>query len=254
MKALILRFDAPMLSFGAVMVDQHGFIDRFPGTAMLCGLIANALGWNHDASAELQELQERIVYAARWDIPPKRLVDYHTVDLGQPKMIGYANLGGPKGGWTTRGVVEWRDGASGLGIHQRYRHYWVDGVMTVALGLLGTDEPDLEQVKNALCYPARPLFLGRKTCLPARPLLDQNRPIIEGKDILDILCRTPVIRRATGSLQKFEACWPADVESPYQKTVRRVYDRRDWANQLPAGSTLRAEGVIEEVRYATAHG
>jgi len=33
------------------------------------------------------------------------------------------------------------------------------------------------------------------------------------------------------------------------------YDLRDWANGIPAGSTMRAEGLIEEVRYATtAHG
>lgn len=257
MRALILRFDAPMMSFGTVMVDQHGFVDRFPGTAMLCGLVANALGWNHGEFSELQDLQDRIVYAARWDVPPKRLIDYHTVDLGQPKMVGYAQLkrpGDPKGGWTTRGEVEWRGGASRVGTHQRYRHYWIDGLMTVAFSLRGTDKPDLSQIVEALTYPARPLFLGRKTCLPARPLLDSETPIMEGEDILDILRRAPAMKRPGSSPQKYEACWPADVESPYTRTVRRVYDLRDWANQIPAGSTLRAEGIIEEVRYAAIHG
>ena len=46
MRALVLRFDAPLMSFGGVMVDQHGVIDRFPGTAMLTGLLANALHTN----------------------------------------------------------------------------------------------------------------------------------------------------------------------------------------------------------------
>jgi len=50
MKALVLRLDAPMMSFGGVMVDQHGVIDRFPGVALLTGLIANALGWHHGAT------------------------------------------------------------------------------------------------------------------------------------------------------------------------------------------------------------
>lgn len=257
MRALVLRFDAPMVSFGAVMVDQHGFIDRFPGTAMLCGLVANALGWNHNEFSKLQDLQDRIVYAARWDVPPKRLVDYHTVDLGQPKMVGYARLekrGDPGGAWTTRGEVEWRGGASRVGTHQRYRHYWTDGLMTVALGVRGTHEPDLSQIGEALIYPARPLFLGRKTCLPARPLLDCETPIMEGEDILDVLCRASVMKRTGNSLQKYEACWPAGVESPYTRTVRRVYDLRDWANQIPAGSTIRAEGMIEVVGYAAIHG
>jgi len=47
MKALILRLDAPLMSFGGVMIDQHGFIERFPGTSLLTGLVANALGWGH---------------------------------------------------------------------------------------------------------------------------------------------------------------------------------------------------------------
>ncbi|WP_324669367.1 type I-E CRISPR-associated protein Cas5/CasD [Geochorda subterranea] len=44
MRALVMRFDAPLVSFGSVLVDQHGFIDLFPGTSMLTGLVANALG------------------------------------------------------------------------------------------------------------------------------------------------------------------------------------------------------------------
>jgi CRISPR-associated Cas5-like protein len=37
MDILLLRFDAPLMSFGGVMVDQHGPTDRFPGLAMLTG-------------------------------------------------------------------------------------------------------------------------------------------------------------------------------------------------------------------------
>ncbi|RME81328.1 MAG: type I-E CRISPR-associated protein Cas5/CasD [Caldilineae bacterium] len=252
MRALVLRLDAPLMSFGGVMIDQHGFIERFPGTSLLTGLVANALGWRHGDFDRLQALQGRIEYAARWDVPPQRLVDYHTVDLGQPKMVGYADLkkkGDPKGGWTTRGKVEWRDGASGLGTHIRYRHHWADGMMTVALALLGRNEPNLEDVHRALAHPARPLFLGRKACLPARPLLDPE-PIREGVDLFAILRSVPRWDRF-GQIQteagKMEACWPAHLGMPYgaRGEIRRVYDLRDWPNQLPAGSRERAEGVLE---------
>lgn len=241
MRALILRLDAPLLSFGAVMVDHHGVIDRFPGTAMLTGLIANALGWHHQDSDSLQTLQDRIQYAARWDVRPQHVIDYHTVDLGQEKM--------KHSGWTTRGVPEHRDGGpdAKFGTHIRLRHYWADGLMTCALTLSGDDRPTLGEVQRALEKPARPLFLGRKTCLPARPLLDPNTPIAEGKDLLAILKQIPFWNRAGQEVfasELLEACWPAELGVSERGQVRRVYDLRDWANQLPAGSRERAEGLL----------
>ncbi|MFW6082837.1 MAG: type I-E CRISPR-associated protein Cas5/CasD [Chloroflexota bacterium] len=241
MKALVLRLDGPMMSFGAVMVDHHGYIDRFPGTSMLCGLIANALGWDHSDVDRLQALQERIRFAARWDVSPERVIDYHTVDLGQCRMR--------EEGWTTRGEPEHRAGgtAGKSGTHERYRHYWNDGVMTLALGLTEGDRPSLEEVKTALERPARPLFLGRKSCLTSRPLLDPETPLAEGNNVLTILRRAPVWTRAgvpARSNGKLEACWPAEIEGGERKHIRRVYDLRDWPNQLPAGGRWRAEGLI----------
>ena len=240
-RALVLRFDAPMMSFGSVLVDQHGFIHLFPGQAMLTGLLANALGWHHGDFDRLTRLQERLEYAARWDVPPQRLVDYHTVDLGQPKMA--------QAGWTTRGTPEHRDGgqAAKFGTHQRYRHYWTDGLMTVALTVRGDEEPTLEQVHKALRRPARPLFLGRKTCLPARPLLDPHQPVLEGLDVRTILRSVPVWDRAgvpTQPAQDPIGCWPAELGVGARGRVRRVFDLRDWLNQLPAGSRWRAEGPL----------
>ncbi|MGD2076711.1 MAG: type I-E CRISPR-associated protein Cas5/CasD [Gammaproteobacteria bacterium] len=239
MKALILRLDAPLVSFGGVMIDQHGVIDRFPGHALLTGLIGNALGWRHGDGERLQALQARLRLAARWDVAPTRIVDYHTVDLGQAKMC--------KEGWTTRGVTEHRDGgtAAKFGTHQRYRHYWADGLMTTALTLVGDDEPTLDQVHQALQRPARPLFIGRKTCLPARPLLDPARPILEGETPQEILARIPLWQR-DGTVdqvaRQVEACWTAgEGEGEYN----RVADRRDWISNLPAGSTVRIEGLLE---------
>jgi len=242
MKALILRLDGPMMSFGGVLIDQHGFIDRFPGQAMLVGLIGNALGWRHRDFDCLQALQQRIWYAARWDVVPQRWIDYQTVDLGQPKMSSP--------GWTTRGEPEHRKGdeKNKKGTHQRFRHYWVDGLMTVALALKTQGEPDLKAIEQALRHPSRPLFLGRKTCLPARPLLDPEAPLREGVDPLDILRRTPRLgrdglKRPFGSM---EACWPGEIKYRERAEERIVYDLRDWVNQLPAGGRFRCEGLIKE--------
>lgn len=241
MKALILRLDAPLMSFGGVMIDQHGFIERFPGTSLFTGLIGNALGWRHGDFHNLQSLQDRIQYAARWDVQPERIVDYHTVDLGQPRMCDP--------GWTTRGVPEHRRGGDAKrGTHIRYRYYWADGLMTVALTLTGDDEPDLESICVALERPARPLFIGRKACLPSRPILDPD-PIREGSDLLAILQAVPCWDRRgrhQDTETRMEACWPAELGFPdgTQGEIRRVYDLRDWPNQLHVGNRERAEGVI----------
>ncbi len=237
MRALILRFDAPMISFGSVLVDQHGFTDHFPGLSMLTGLVGNALGWHHCDFDKLQELQNRIDFAARWDVRPDRFIDYHTVDLGSPKMC--------KPGWTTRGKTEPKRGRKGT--HLRYRHYLVDGLMTVALGLVAKGTPDLDEIRKALENPARPLFIGRKTCLPARPFIDPFDPIVEGADLITILEKTPVWDRKgvpERMPQRSWACWTPPEGAGDTGGSRLIYDLRDWHNQLPAGSRWRAEGMI----------
>ncbi len=226
-----------MVSFGTTLVDQNGFIDRFPGLSMLVGLLANAMGWDHTEVDKLSSLQNRLVYAARWDAAPEHLVDYHTADLGQTKMQDPF--------WTTQGVPERRaGGTAGHATHQRYRHYWADGLMTVVMGLSTDGEPTLSRIVSALRRPERPLFWGRKTCLPARPLLDPESPVAEGVDVLDILAKVEIWDRSGTPARDNaprEACWPLELSGG---TVRQISDTRDWANQLVTGSRGRREGLV----------
>jgi len=240
MNIVILRFDAPLMSFGGVMVDQHGVIDRYPGQSFLSGLFGNAFGYRHGDSDLLNKLQSRIEYAARWDVNPEKIVDYHTVDLGQEKM--------KEGGWTTRGFPEHRSGGpeAKLGTHQRYRHYWANGIMTVAATLLGDDEPSVSALAQALTEPARPLFLGRKTCLPSTPLLVE---MVTKDDVLSALRNVPpVSHNGRAGAKQMEACWPERLKAiSAQHRQVRVYDQRDWKNQLHSGSRVRIEGTIEVI-------
>jgi CRISPR system Cascade subunit CasD len=237
MDILLLRFDAPLMSFGGVMVDQHGPTDRFPGLAMLTGLLANALGYRHGEFERLQALQARIHFAARWDLEPEHIIDYHTVDLGQEKMH-YP-------GWTTRGKPEHRAGSTSakFGTHIRYRHYWANGVMSLALTLDGEGTPSLDELEAALRQPARPLFLGRKTCLPAAPLLLTR---IQAPNVLEALRHCPLHPRATRSGDKtLAACWPTDISGGVQARIVSCHDQRDWRNQIHTGRRDHYEGRIE---------
>lgn len=233
MDCLMLRFDAPLMSFGGVVVDHNHPVDRFPGLAMLTGLLANALGWHHRDVARLQALQARLRFAARWDCPPERLLDYQTVDLGQEHLDGT--------GWTTRSVREDRgSGAATSGTHIRLRHYWANGVLTLALALDGDTAPTLDELEQALRAPARPLFLGRKACLPAAPLF-LARSTAESLRLA--LAQEPLASRATAKPEhKLQACWP---EGDGEGESREVYDVRDWGNQMHLGSRRMTHGYLE---------
>jgi CRISPR system Cascade subunit CasD len=232
MDCLILRFDAPLMSFGGVMVDQHNPTDLFPGLALITGLMANALGWHHRDADRLDALQGRLRFAARWDVAPDRLLDYHTVDLGQDFLCDT--------GWTTRGAREDRKGGTASqGTHIRYRHYLANGLATVAVTLADDADPDLAALELALRAPARPLFLGRKACLPAAPILVERRAADTLKAALEAAPAIPG-RTAGGQLL---ACWPVD-DGREGGNVVEVYDRRDWRNQLHTGSRRMVHGHL----------
>lgn len=235
MEALVLRFDAPLMSFGDVAVDNYGFTARFPGSSMLTGLLGNALGYRHGDALVLGLLQSRLQFAARCDRPGTRLIDYQTADLSQDSL---------QVGWTTRGYRERREGGSASQETTiRYRHYLSDAVFTVALALAPADgTPTLIDAEGALRSPARPLFIGRKSCLPSMPILVERQG---GGTLREILRAVPAIEHR-GSPPPWPALWPAD-DDDRAETSRLValYDDRDWSNQIHTGRRWMREGVID---------
>lgn len=235
---LVLRFDAPLMSFGGVLVDNVGTLDEFPGQAMITGLCANALGYEHVLFDELQELQRCVCFAARIDRAGEMLTDYQTVDLGQTDRFGHEWM---QAGWTSCGRVEGREGGpAGKGTHIRYRRYWADRVVTICLGMAPGAGASLDLVRNALRAPARPLFLGRKCCLPSTPVFHDS---IEASDVLDGLARVPPVRR--GGRQKLPACWPAELGPRDGARLVRVTDERDWKNQAHVGRRRVYHGYLD---------
>jgi len=75
MDVLLLRLEAPLMSFGAVMIDKRGVIQRYPALSAVCGLLANALGFHHRDTDALERLQQRLRYACREDRRGERLRD-----------------------------------------------------------------------------------------------------------------------------------------------------------------------------------
>lgn len=236
---LLLRFDAPLMSFGGVAVDEHGVTAPFPGLSLLTGLLANALGWDHRESSALERLQERIRCGARCDRPGEALEDYQTVDLGQAFL---------RHAWTTRGAPSSRGGGSAsTGTHIRHRHYWADSIFTIAVSLDPIAEsPDVAELARALANPQRPLFLGRKPCLPAAPLLLGRLNANSLREAL-VLAPMPEALRIRNPEQPCAAWWPADEDHPPTLEGGRlipVFDRRDWANQVHTGRRMVWAGTV----------
>ncbi|MBK8265655.1 MAG: type I-E CRISPR-associated protein Cas5/CasD [Nannocystis sp.] len=232
---LLLRFDAPMMSFGTVTVDAIGHTAAFPGRSLLAGLLGNALGWDHRDADALTRLQARILHAVRRDRGGEIRTDYQTVDLGQPFLLDEV-------AWTTWGRLDTRGGSSEnkVGTHIRHRDYLVDSAFTIALTLDPADEvPDLSALEAALQRPARPLFIGRKNCLPAERIL-----IARGRSatLVDAVRDAPA--RPKGQTRLW---WPEREGERRDLHGHRITftDERDWHNQIHVGTYAMYEGHFE---------
>ncbi len=239
MDVLILRLDAPIMSFGAPIIDRHGKVQAYPALSMISGLLANALGYDHGDFNKLESLQHRLRYASRQDRAGQEIRDYQTVDLSQEFMLD-------QNAWTTQGWLDQRKGGpSSRGTHIRLRDYLADSVHTVALTLDPADEkPTLDDLAQALEFPERPLFIGRKTCLPASPLF-VNR--MECESLTEALQKAPLSSRAD-QRDRFPAWWPVEQNGDQQPRAdfeQPVTDRRDWKNQIHVGERWIAQGEIE---------
>jgi CRISPR system Cascade subunit CasD len=240
MKTILLRFEAPLISFGAPIVDRFGVIQPYPALSMLTGFIANALGYRHQDFAKLEDLQNRLVYAVRQDKPGQRLRDYQTVNLGASYM--HDDLA-----WTTAGFLEDRKGGTASSsTHERIRDYWADASYTVAISLQPNDRaPTLDQIEQALQRPERPLFIGRKNCLPACPVFLET---LTAASVLDALKKFPLPVYSAGGGQKCRcyAWWPADIEVNEPEKFP-ASDKRDWRNQIHLGQRWITRGTIDVV-------
>ena len=247
MRHLILCLEAPLMSFGGEMIDNLGVIRPFPAASMLTGLFANALGWRRIERERHQRLQKRLVFAARIDHEPAdgyAMTDYQTALL-------YAD----DEGWTTRGRPEGRNRDSpsfrpiGLNgpkarTYQRYRDYYADMRVTVALRLDPPGEsPTLDDLAAALDEPARPLFIGRKPCLPSARLFGGFE---DASDALAALLAVPLPDDAD-TTRPVRMQWPGrgvvvpDVVSERRRAM--LTDQRNWVSGLHGGGRPVVEGT-----------
>ena len=220
----ILRFEAPMMSFGAPIVSEEGLIQPFPALSMMTGLLANALGYDRREAEKHERLQRAIAYAVREDVPGEKIVDYQTVDLGSPHMMAYGSKKDSVA-WTTWGRLDQRAGSnSSRGTAQRNREYWADAQYTIALHVVGMSADDIE---TALTRPERPLFIGRQPCLPAARIFQGSVEASSPREALRMPSTIPTDDEGNEVVPT--RIWHESGDG------KPVTDARDWANQIHVG-------------------
>ena len=232
--SLIINLEAPMLSYGSTAVDNIRPSEDFPGRALITGLLANALGWTRQEHQKTQRLQERISHAARNEATGpggnQPLHDFHTASLGRYDTA-----------WSTTGIPETRAGSE-----QTYNspvlrrtEYRADLRTLAALTLDNPAEhPTLEELAQALQYPARTLFIGRKTCLPSGMIY---AAIKEAETATEALSLLP----SRSGLDHDPVQWDGDShhESVTKTGELWVNDLRDWRNGVHTGQRLVNTGL-----------
>ncbi len=250
MRHLILNLESPLMAFGGETIDNYGVIRPFPAASMLTGLFANALGWRRIEQERHQRLQDRLVFAARIDREPAggvRMTDYQTVKMGDSVDL-FVRRTHWVIGWTTRRTPDERAGAlgavgSGPFTHQRWRDYYADMRVTVALRLQPDDEsPTLDELAAALQEPARPLFIGRKPCLPSVSLFAD---FADGDTALAALLAIPPAEPARGQ-ESIRLLWPNDEDVTGVEASRSymLTDQRNWISGLHGGGRWVREGSV----------
>ena len=218
----IIRFEAPMMSFGAPIVSEEGRIQPYPALSMMTGLLANAFGFERREAERHERLQESLAYAVREDVPGEKIEDYQTADLGLPHMQAKSKK--QSVAWTTWGHLDQRGSGNTDTTNIRNREYWADAQYTVALHVDGLPA---EEIEDALVRPERPLFIGRKPCLPGKRL---SQGTVEASSPRAAL-RDPSTIPTNEQGEKIDPTriwYESDDGKP-------VTDARDWTNQVHVG-------------------
>jgi CRISPR system Cascade subunit CasD len=219
---LVLRLEAPLMSFGREAIDANGPTRDFPDASMLTGLLTNALGYTRSDAVRHQRLQDRLVFGVRIDRLGYDLHDFQTAQLSKRDL-----------GWTTRGEPEGRAGGENTydSPHIRFRHYRADAALTVALRLDPANErPTLDDLAAALDHPARPLFIGRKSCLPSASFFVG---MSDAESLIAALQSIPTTEPSIAACRFVLP--PSETIGLGNPEIVRVTNKRDWSAGVHAG-------------------
>ncbi|HRJ58574.1 MAG TPA: type I-E CRISPR-associated protein Cas5/CasD [Anaerolineales bacterium] len=156
---LFLRLTSPLQSWGEDSQWSERRTAPEPTKSGVVGLLACALGWADDE--RIRNLSRRVRVGVRCDVPgtPSPLRDYHTVGGGydEPQLL------------TAEGKPKYVTNTKKPHTEPTWRYYLCDASFLVAVQ---SDDATVEELAQAVQFPAWQIYLGRKSCVPSRPLFD----------------------------------------------------------------------------------
>src|SRR5574338_60512 len=228
---LCFRLHGPLASWGDTAVGERRPSTPHPSRSAVLGLVAGALGIRRGDADAMAELDRVLGFASRTDAPGDLLIDFHTAQGPDEKLLRAQAGAARKAGvpWhrpaTRRAELAFR--RHELSTLLSSRQYRADAVWTVALWLRA--EPSrwsIAHVAEALRRPSFIPYLGRKSCpldVPMEPQLVEatepmaamSRASFHSDDLL-----APLLRDAAGKATvQWEESWPG--LEPAQTSRRR---------------------------------
>ncbi|MCL2137466.1 MAG: type I-E CRISPR-associated protein Cas5/CasD [Coriobacteriia bacterium] len=231
MSTLLLRFAAPMQSWGSSSRFQTRDTSREPTKSAVIGMLGAALGKRRN---EPIDDCARFNFGVRIDQPGRLLNDFQTARTLDNRQTFVSN-----------------------------RRYLSDAVFVVGI------EDDIEKLieyENAIKHPIFPLFLGRRSCPPAQPLVLGIR---ENTSLLEALQNEPwqasaLYQKKQHSQQQVSLEIVIDtqfgVPSSYTQDDlplsfdqnHRIYKSRS-VMRILAGATIDNQEATEAINTTTSH-
>jgi CRISPR system Cascade subunit CasD len=256
-----------MMSWGGISVGRVNPTDQFPGRSALTGLFGNAMGYDRTDFDHLQRLQDSFDFAC-CAIPrvmsphrvdgmtthgdgPMIMRDFQTADTSTPwmsagdmprinkRMSDIEKLDNALFRYTHT-----RDGSEKSVTALRWRDYLMNERIVVAIRVRDA-QLRLEQLRDALQRPCRPLFLGRKNCIPSSPVFGGMVEAASWEDALRLGVDVAMPDVGRGEM-RLAALFPAT--SPEDLGARGVSTVKDWANGVHVGRDWIKPGVLTYAR------
>lgn len=169
MRALALRLEGPLQSWGGPVAGDDRPSFDVPTKSGVIGLVGGALGIGRHETERLVALHEALALVVRVDRPGVRGVDFHTA-MDVPTAEGKLR----------RHPVVSR------------RTYLYDA--SFAALLVEVRPTSLEAMLAALRRPVYAPYLGRRACVPSVPVL-ASQNVLEGNDWFELLDQVPLSAR-----------------------------------------------------------
>ncbi len=140
MNTLLLRFSAPLQSWGSNSLYDRRETDSMPTKSGVIGILAAALGVKREESTNALEELAKLQFGVRIDQAGTKTEDFQITKMGDK-----------------------------INSNLSYRVYLNDAIFLVGLGCENVSY--LEKLEYALKNPQFPLFLGRRACPPTQPFV-----------------------------------------------------------------------------------